>query len=77
MSTESYLRVRCLAHRAHHYDQGTSSLRPLDPTAASKMLEFKHLDTEVMVCMTLLHGRVVCRLNNKLWPSASVGFLIN
>ena len=24
-----------------------------------KMLEFKHLDTKVMVCMTLLHGRVV------------------
>ena len=30
-----------------------------DPTAPSKMLEFKHLDTKVMVCMTLLHGRVV------------------
>ena len=30
-----------------------------DPTAPSKMLQFKHLDIKVMVCMTLLHGRVV------------------
>ena len=30
-----------------------------DPTAPSKMLELKHLDTKVMVYMTLLQGRVV------------------
>ena len=35
------------------------ALRPLDPTAPSKMLELKHLDTKVMVYMTLLQGRVV------------------
>ena len=30
-----------------------------DPTTPSKMLQFKHLDIKVMVCITLLHGRVV------------------
>ena len=35
------------------------ALRPFHPNAPSKMLEFKHLDTKVMVCMTLLEGRVV------------------
>ena len=33
--------------------------RASDLTARSKMLEFKHLNTKVIVCMTLLQGRVV------------------
>ena len=33
--------------------------RAFDLTAPPKMLEFKHLNTKVMVCMTLLQGRVV------------------
>ena len=35
------------------------TLRPLDPTSRYKMLELNHLGTKVMVCLTLLKGRVI------------------
>ena len=53
------MRAECLAYEAHHSDPRSSRTQTFRPHRSFKMLELKHLDTKVMVYMTLLQGRVV------------------